>query len=129
MIDQRRLASRRGSSLIEVMVALSLVAGLALIASTAGLAVVRLEAAAHAEAVGLTAAEDVVQRLAGLPRAERVAGSDELDAPPVEVHREWRVFADDPAPGLTRVESSAAWREPSSDPSARVRLTLVAVLP
>jgi len=119
--------SRRGQggfTLIESLVALGLVASAGVVASVAAVAMLQLEHAAHAEAVGLALAGEKLEELvAALPPARR-SGNDESQLDGIDVARVWRVVNDDPTRGLTRLEVTARWEAP-----ALTLLTLVTAVP
>jgi len=123
-LSDRRLADGRGFSLVEALVALSLVASVATIASGAAVAMLELARAARAEAAGLAAASEKIEALVASPAGLRRAGDDEMEVDGVAVARVWRVAEDDPAPGLQRLEVTARWSAPRT-----TLLTLVAVAP
>jgi prepilin-type N-terminal cleavage/methylation domain-containing protein len=114
----------RGLSLVEVLVALSLVASAGAAATGAGVALVALTARARAEAVALELASAKIEELAAAPAAARSDGFDEVVAGAVRVARMWRVTASDPAPTLARIEVTARWEDPEL-----VVLVLVALAP
>ncbi|MFM7143876.1 MAG: hypothetical protein ACKO2K_18380 [Alphaproteobacteria bacterium] len=83
-----------------------------------------LARAARGEAAGLAAASDRVEALVATPAAARSQGNDEVVVDGFMIVRTWRVSADDPAPGLWRLEATARWNAPRT-----TLLTLVAVAP
>lgn len=119
-----RLRDRRGFTLVEVLVTLALLASAGVVATLGAIAMLRLERAAHAEAVGLALATERLEEMLAESPAARKGGNDETELDGVTVVRVWRVIADEPAPGLTRLEVSARWDHPST-----TALTLVAVAP
>lgn len=120
----RRRVAQRGFTLIESLVALGLVASAGVVASVAAVAMIELERAAHAEAVGLAVASEKIEQLAAATPAARRAGNDATELDGVAVTRVWRVRNDDPAYGLTRLEVTARWDAP-----ALTLLTLVMTVP
>jgi prepilin-type N-terminal cleavage/methylation domain-containing protein len=102
-----------GFTLIEVLVALCLVASAGVLASFAATALLGLSSAAHSEAAGLAAASEKLEELIATPAAARIAGNDETAMAGVAVTRIWRIRADDPAPGLVRMEVTARWEHPT----------------
>jgi prepilin-type N-terminal cleavage/methylation domain-containing protein len=121
---RRRRPSRGGFTLVEVLAALGLVASAGVIASFGATALLRLSAAAHSEAAGLAAASEKLEELLATPAASRAAGNDETAMANVHLTRIWRVRADDPAPGLDRLEVTVRWDHPSL-----TLLTLVVAAP
>lgn len=119
-----RGARPRGFTLIEVLVALSLVASAGVAATGAGLALTALVARARAEVVALSLAAAKIEELLAMPAAGRSDGFDEVEQSAVRVKRMWHVSDGDPEPGLARLEVTARWE----DPQLTV-LTLVAVAP
>ena len=113
-----------GFTLVEVLVALCLVASVGVLASSAALAVLAMTTAAHAEAVGLAAASAKVEELFATEAAVRASGNDELPTSIGAVARVWRVLPDEPAAGLQRLEVTVRWSRPSV-----TLLSLVAVAP
>lgn len=111
-------------TLVEVLVALGLLASAGIVASVAATAMLQLERAAHAEAVGLAVAGEKLEELIAAAPAARRAGNDETTLDGVGVTRVWRVRDDDPTRGVTRLEVTARWSAP-----ALTMLTLVAAAP
>ena len=120
----RRLARSRGLTLVEVLVAISLVASVGVAATGTALALTALVGRARAEVVALSLAAEKIEELMARPADDRRDGFDEVAQSGARVTRMWRVTSGDPEPGLTRLEVSARWR----DPQLTV-LTLVAVAP
>jgi hypothetical protein len=123
-LSRRAANGSRGFTLVEALVALSLVASAGLVASVAGAAMLALERAAHGEAAGLAVAGEKMEELVALPPAERRNGTDDVVLDGVAVTRVWRVVAGDPAYGVTRLEVTARWERPDL-----TLLTLVGVVP
>ena len=126
--ERRRRSSKtpggEGFSLLEVMAALGLLAAVAMMATSGGVALTRLGWAARGEAVGLFAAEEKIEELLSLPARAREAGYDDVDFSGIRVRRVWRLQNDAPVVGLTRLEVSTSWETPDL-----TLLTLVAVAP
>ncbi len=120
----RQASEERGFTLVEALVAMSLVASVGLVASVAGAALLELERAAHGEAVGLALASEKLEELIALPPAERRSGTDDVTLDGVAVTRVWRVVSDEPVHGVTRLEVTSRWEEPSL-----TMLTLVGAAP
>jgi type II secretory pathway pseudopilin PulG len=114
----------RGFTLVEVLAALGLLVSAGIVATLGAVAMLRLERAAHAEAVGLALASERLEELLAQAPAARLGGNDETELDGITVVRVWRVVADEPAPGLTRLEVSARWDHPRT-----TSLTLVAAAP
>jgi hypothetical protein len=111
-------------TLVEVLVALGLLASAGIVATMGAASLLQLERAAHAEAVGLAlAAEKLEELLASNPAARR-GGDDETALDGVDVARVWRVRDDDPTLGVMRLEVTARWSAPGL-----TMLTLVASAP
>jgi len=108
----RRRGGQAGCTLIEALVAIGLVASAGVVATTAAVAMLQLERAAHAEAVGLALATDKLEELVAAQPAVRRSGNDDTALDGVDVWRVWRVLDDEPAPGLTRLEVTARWQRP-----------------
>lgn len=124
MTRTKRAGDEAGCTLIEALVALGLLASAGIVASVAALAMLQLERAAHAEAVGLAVASEKIEELVATPPVARRAGNDETSLDGVVVTRIWRVRDDDPAYGLTRLEVTARWDAP-----ALTLLTLMTAAP
>ena len=120
----RRRRGEGGCTLVEALVALGLLASAGIVASVAALAMLQLERAAHAEAVGLAVAGEKIEELVAAAPSARRAGNDETSLDGVVVTRIWRVRDDDPAYGLTRLEVTARWDTP-----ALTLLTLMTAVP
>ncbi|MEW6269108.1 MAG: hypothetical protein AB1689_07395 [Thermodesulfobacteriota bacterium] len=116
--------SEAGFTLLEALVAIGLVASAGVVATTAAVAMLRLERAAHAEAAGLAAASEKLEELVGALPADRRSGNDDTVLDGVPVTRVWRVLDDQPAQGLTRLEVTSRWDRPQL-----TLLTLVAAVP
>jgi type II secretory pathway pseudopilin PulG len=114
----------RGWSLVEVLVALCLVGSVGVLASGAAYSLSRLARAARSEAAGLAAASDRIESLVATDRSRRASGNDEVVTDALAITRVWHVRADDPAPGLDRLEVTVRWLHPEA-----TLLTLVAVAP
>ncbi|MFM8409796.1 MAG: prepilin-type N-terminal cleavage/methylation domain-containing protein [Alphaproteobacteria bacterium] len=123
-MSERCARSQAGFTLVEALVALCLVASVGTIASGAASSMLELARAARGEAAGLAAASDRVEALVATPAAARSQGNDEVVVDGFTIVRTWRVAADDPAPGLWRLEATARWNAPRT-----TLLTLVAVAP
>lgn len=121
---RRRRWRRAGFTLLEVLAALGLVGAVGVVVTGAGHALARLSLVAQAEAAGLFAAEQKLEEILSLSAAERRSGNDVPAPSVVPLRRVWRVLAEDPAPGLTRVEVSTSWETPQL-----TVLTLVGVAP
>jgi type II secretory pathway pseudopilin PulG len=119
-----RTRGEEGFTLVEVLVALGLLASAGIIATLAAAAMLRLERAAHAEAVGLATAGEKLEELIARTPAARSGGNDTTDLDGVHVTRVWRVIAGTPAVELTRLEVTARWDQPRT-----TALTLVAAVP
>jgi type II secretory pathway pseudopilin PulG len=113
-----------GFTLVEVLASLGLVASIGVIASGAALAMIDLTRAAHAEAVGLAAAEQQLEALVGTDASSRRSGNDTVVVDRVSLTRIWRVSNGDPAPGVDRLEVTVHWSAPSL-----TQLTLATVAP
>ncbi|MBU6282603.1 hypothetical protein KGQ64_10215 [bacterium] len=123
-MSERRTGPDDGFALAEALVALCLVASVATVASGAAVSMLELARAARGEAAGLAAASERIEALLASPAGTRSSGTDEVVVDGFPVVRTWRVGADDPAPGLARVEVTARWNAPRT-----TLLTLVAVAP
>ena len=119
-----RWRSEDGFTLIEVLAAAGLLMSAGIVATLAAVAMLRLERAAHAEAVGLAVATEKLEELIAATPPARAGGNDETALDGVPVTRIWRVIAAAPAPGLTRLEVTARWDRPRT-----TLLTLVAAVP
>jgi type II secretory pathway pseudopilin PulG len=111
-------------TLVEVLVALGLLASAGIVASLAAASMLQLERAAHAEAVGLALAAEKLEELLATTPAARRNGNDETVLDGVGVARVWRVLDDEPARGVMRLEVTARWSAP-----ALTMLTLVVAAP
>lgn len=111
-------------TLVEVLVALGLLASAGIVASMAAASLLQLERAAHAEAVGLALAAEKLEELLASTPASRRAGNDETSLDGVDVARVWRVRDDEPTAGVMRLEVTARWTAPGL-----TMLTLVASAP
>lgn len=118
------LRSESGFTLIEVLAAAGLLASAGIVATLAAVAMLRLERAAHAEAVGLAVAGEKLEELMSRRPDARAGGNDETDLDGVHVTRVWRVIDSAPAPGLERLEVTARWDRPRT-----TLLTIVAAVP
>jgi Tfp pilus assembly protein PilV len=118
------LRSQAGFTLIEVLAAAGLLISAGIVATLAAIAMLRLEQAAHAEAVGLAVAGEKLEELMARRPDARAGGTDATDLDGVHVVRVWRVIDAAPAPGLTRLEVSARWDRPRT-----TLLTVVAAVP
>lgn len=119
-----RTDSQDGFTLIEVLAAAGLLVSAGIVATLAAVAMLRLERAAHAEAVGLAVAGEKLEELIARRPAARAGGNDETDLDGVHVTRVWRVIDAAPARGLTRLEVTARWDSPRT-----TLLTMVAAVP
>ncbi|HEY8515362.1 MAG TPA: prepilin-type N-terminal cleavage/methylation domain-containing protein [Candidatus Binatia bacterium] len=117
-------AREQGFTLVEALVAVALIASAGVVASTAALAMLRLERAAHAEAAGLAAASEKLEELIATRPADRRSGNDTTVLDGVAVTRVWRVLDDQPARDLVRLEVTSRWDHPQL-----TLLTLVAAAP
>ena len=116
--------SMAGFTLVEVLVALGLVASVGTVASGAAAAMLEFARAARSEAAGLAAGVDKLEVLVAMPAAARVSGNDETVVDGLAIVRIWRVLRDDPVAGLARLEVTTRWMRPRT-----TLLTLVAVAP
>lgn len=115
---------QEGFTLIEVVAAAGLLASAGIVATLAASAMLRLERAAHAEAVGLAVAVEKLEELIARTPSARAGGNDETDLDGVRVARIWRVLERTPALDLTRLEVTVRWERP-----ATTLLTLVTAVP
>ena len=104
--------------------ALGLLSSAGIVASVAAVAMLQLERAAHAEAVGLAVAGEKVEELLAMAPSARRSGDDRTTLDGIDVARVWRVREGDPAYGLTRLEVTARWEAPRL-----TMLTLVTAAP
>ena len=118
------LRSQSGFTLIEVLAAAGLLASAGIVATLAAVAMLRLERAAHAEAVGLAVAGEKLEELMSRRPDARAGGNDETELDSVHVTRVWRAIDAAPASGLERLEVTARWDRPRT-----TLLTLVAAVP
>lgn len=118
------IRSQDGFTLIEVLAAAGLLVSAGIVATLAAVAMLRLERAAHAEAVGLAVAGEKLEELIARRPPARAGGNDETDLDGVHVTRVWRVIDAAPARGLTRLEVTARWDRPQT-----TLLTMVAAVP
>jgi Tfp pilus assembly protein PilV len=119
-----RAPAEEGFTLVEVLVAAGLLASAGIIATLAGVAMLRLERTAHAEAVGLALAGEKLEELIARTPPARSGGNDTTDFDGVRVARVWRVVERTPAAELTRLEVTARGDQPRT-----TALTLVAAVP
>ena len=120
MIDHRD----DGLSLIEVLVALCLVASAGVVASGAAQSMTTLVRSARSEAAGLAAATEKMEEIFASPHLRRASGNDEVITDGLAVTRIWRVQPGVPAAGLDRVEVTTRWLHPRA-----TLLTVAAVAP
>jgi len=106
------------------MVALCLLASVGVLASGAAYSIAKLVRAARSEAAGLVAATDKMEELLATSGAPRTSGNDEVVVDGLAVARVWRVVPDQPVSGVTRLEVTARWLQPTV-----TLLTVVAVAP
>lgn len=119
-----RVGAQSGFTLIEVLAAAGLLLSAGIVATFAAVAMLRLELAAHAEAVGLAVAGEKLEELMSRSPDARAGGNDETDLDGVHVTRVWRVIGASPAAGLDRLEVTARWDRPQI-----TLLTMVAAVP
>lgn len=109
-MSARRIRGRRGFTLTEIMVALTLLAigALGLAAFTAS--ATRTNRASTNRTRAHELMTEKIEEFQSMSYAAITTGADTVDVAGVPIAREWTVSANDPVTGVKRVTLTAEWR-------------------